>query len=211
MRMEEEVLRILQRKVKPLSDLIDGPVDCDKLDYLRRDAHHCGISYGLGVDVSGVLSSLRCPPDATVREMVIDIKGLQAVEGFVVLQGQMLSSVYWDENIRALFAMFHAYLAHTVGRDVEKLVKLVDDVKRHGGDIDAINKVFSSLQPSKLSLESGVTATQLKQLIGLHAKPTFRTIYKPISRYSENEEIDAKSASKWQYIQRNICQQTRRK
>jgi HD superfamily phosphohydrolase/tRNA A-37 threonylcarbamoyl transferase component Bud32 len=193
--ISEEAVRILEKKVKPLSDLLDGPVDCDKLDYLRRDAHHCGVTFGLGVDVNGVLGALRCSPDASVKDMLIDVRGLQAVEGFVVLQGQMLSAVYWNENIRALFAMFHAYLAHTVGRDVERLVKLVEDIRRHGGDIEAINRVFASLVPSRKSLDSGVTAEQLKELITLHAKPTFKPMYRPIARYAENEDIDAKSSA----------------
>ena len=31
--------------------LIDGPIDADKVDYLRRDSQHCNVQYGRGIDL----------------------------------------------------------------------------------------------------------------------------------------------------------------
>jgi len=189
--IRHEALRILGRTVKPLCDLLDGPIDCDKLDYLRRDALHCGVQFGNGIDVSGVLGAFRCVQQ--VDELVVDIKGVQAVEGFVVLQDQILSSVYWNEDIRSLFAMFHAYLAHTIGKDITLLSKLVDDLRRCATDYEAMTKVFLKLPPSKLAKDSGVTQEMLTKLISLHITPNFKQIYRPISRYTSRQEVDPKS------------------
>ncbi|MGH7584409.1 MAG: HD domain-containing protein [Gemmatimonadales bacterium] len=41
----------------PLAGLVSGSLDLDKIDYLSRDAHMCGVPYGT-VDVNRLLSSL---------------------------------------------------------------------------------------------------------------------------------------------------------
>jgi HD superfamily phosphohydrolase len=55
-----EALRILEGNVPVLSQLLDGPIDLDKIDYLARDAAHCGVAYGSGLDADGLLKAMRC-------------------------------------------------------------------------------------------------------------------------------------------------------
>lgn len=43
----DEVSDILLRKKGCLSDIISGSLDADRLDYLRRDALHTGVTYGI--------------------------------------------------------------------------------------------------------------------------------------------------------------------
>jgi len=42
-----EVANVLARKTDYLSDIVRGTLDADRLDYLRRDALHTGITYGM--------------------------------------------------------------------------------------------------------------------------------------------------------------------
>ncbi len=42
-----DVVKILGKKMAYLSDIIAGTLDADRLDYLNRDAHHTGVSYGV--------------------------------------------------------------------------------------------------------------------------------------------------------------------
>jgi serine/threonine protein kinase len=45
-------------KDRLLHTLIDGPIDADKLDYLVRDSHECGVPYGTVIDVPRLLRTL---------------------------------------------------------------------------------------------------------------------------------------------------------
>lgn len=45
-------------KVQLLHSIIDSAIDADKLDYLLRDAYHCGVKYGRGVDEERFFQSL---------------------------------------------------------------------------------------------------------------------------------------------------------
>ena len=66
------LLRRVQARPSLLKDIIDGPLDADKLDYLPRDSYFCGISYGL-FDVDWFIESLTelqhpiTTPDGTVH------------------------------------------------------------------------------------------------------------------------------------------------
>ncbi len=44
---EEKVKDIWDNKVKHLSAIINGPVSCDRGDFLKRDSYFCGINYGI--------------------------------------------------------------------------------------------------------------------------------------------------------------------
>ncbi len=56
------VLEILSGLTNPknrwLSEAISGPLDVDKMDYLLRDSHYCGVEYGL-FDFDRLFSVLR--------------------------------------------------------------------------------------------------------------------------------------------------------
>ena len=40
-------------------DIVSGPIDVDKQDYLLRDSHFCGVRYGLYDPTSSFLLPLR--------------------------------------------------------------------------------------------------------------------------------------------------------
>lgn len=159
-----------------LSDILDGPVDCDKMDYLRRDAHHCGVPYGSGLHVDQIFSSFRCSP--TSGRLVIHEDGIAPVEGMVLAQDQMLASVYWHPTTRALFAMFHRYLDIVVGKNLQVLRDIVTALKNCSSEYEAIHKVLVPRAESHKYHEAAL------RLIGLHREHDFKQIYIPIKRYA---------------------------
>lgn len=86
-------LKTLSGDVPILSELLDGSIDIDKIDYLARDSHHCGMQFGNGLDVDHLIRSLRCV-DGDSR-LAIASEGVAAIEGLMIVQDQMLASVYW--------------------------------------------------------------------------------------------------------------------
>jgi hypothetical protein len=90
-----------------LKSLIDGPIDADKLDYLRRDSHHAGVGFGLAIDVGRLLQSLcvaQVPerPDSDPRsEIGVVEKGVSTAEEILVARAHMFTQVYWHRAVRA--------------------------------------------------------------------------------------------------------------
>jgi uncharacterized protein len=96
----------------PLQRLISGSLDLDKLDYLRRDALMCGVSYG-DIDVDRLLNSLVLVDDHESRGLTVGIaeKGLSALESLLFAKYQMYRNVYWHHAIRSATAMYKRLVA----------------------------------------------------------------------------------------------------
>ncbi|HEY0997465.1 MAG TPA: HD domain-containing protein [Gemmatimonadaceae bacterium] len=105
----------------PLQGLISGSFDLDKLDYLRRDAFMCGVSYG-EIDVDRLLNALMLLEEpGTGHRVGLAEKGLSALESLLFAKYQMYRNVYWHHAVRSATAMYK---------------RLVDDAL-HGGSLDA--------------------------------------------------------------------------
>jgi len=108
-----------------LRSVFDGHMDADKLDYLRRDALHAGVKYGLSVDDDRMLQSITTITGADSLDDGVDStqgadksrcarysatigvtdKGILPLESFVVARYQMFSAVYWHHTVRGLTSM----------------------------------------------------------------------------------------------------------
>jgi len=57
----DDVLRILDKKKESnfMREIIDGPYDVDKLDYINRDSYHCGTTEFGNVDYDRILDGFR--------------------------------------------------------------------------------------------------------------------------------------------------------
>ena len=92
-------------------DMINGPIDADKLDYLIRDSTACGIKYGEGIDTDRFLRSLtvdvRKVPSSRISRLALAYraKGATAVESLLLTRYQMYGSVYWHHTYRCIQAM----------------------------------------------------------------------------------------------------------
>ena len=78
-----------------MTQLVNGPVDADQLDYLKRDAHYTGVAYGV-IDLDRLLGTL----EIFNGDLVVDRRGLNAVEGMLVARALMFSSVYFHKTVR---------------------------------------------------------------------------------------------------------------
>ena len=117
----------------PLAGLISGSIDLDKIDYLRRDALHCGVPYG-EVDVDRLIACL-VPVELDGRRTVgIIEKGIAALESLLFAKYQMYRNVYWHHAVRAATAMFKRLVHEAVvdrALDVGTLAEANDDWLMH--------------------------------------------------------------------------------
>jgi HD superfamily phosphohydrolase len=102
----------------PLQGLISGSLDLDKIEYLKRDAHMCGVPYG-EIDVDRLINSLVlvCAPENGESVVGVMEKGLSALESLLFAKYQMYRNVYWHHAVRSATAMYK---------------RLVDDACRNG-------------------------------------------------------------------------------
>ncbi|MGA3135782.1 MAG: HD domain-containing protein [Terracidiphilus sp.] len=94
-----------------LRTLIDGPVDMDKLDYIERDAHHCGVPYGSYIDIARICETMRVlPPKDGKTVLAFDKRAVGCLEQFATARHELYANVYWHRAVRSATVMFkHAF------------------------------------------------------------------------------------------------------
>lgn len=84
-----------------LKGFMDGELDCDKMDYLLRDAHYCGVTYGK-YDLNRFVSTLTAYKSDNRIQLAIERGGIQALEEFVLARYFMFIQVYFHKTRRFL-------------------------------------------------------------------------------------------------------------
>ena len=84
-----------------LKSLMDGELDCDKMDYLLRDSLYCGVSYGK-YDLDRFVSTLTVFKDDNQLQLAIERGGVQALEEFILARYFMFIQVYFHKTRRYL-------------------------------------------------------------------------------------------------------------
>jgi HD superfamily phosphohydrolase len=138
----------------PLQGLISGSIDLDKLDYLRRDAFMCGVSYGeIDVDrLINALTLLRDPETAELRVGMIE-KGLSALESLLFAKYQMYRNVYWHHAVRSATAMYKRLVADALDAgalDARTLAAYTDEGLLHNLRERAPSALLHALRERRL-------------------------------------------------------------
>ena len=76
-----------------LGPIVSGELDVDRMDYLLRDSHNTGVSYGI-IDYERIISNLKLEDG-----LILDIKGVQAAEGALVSRFRRALQKTFDEKI----------------------------------------------------------------------------------------------------------------
>jgi HD superfamily phosphohydrolase len=138
----------------PLQGLISGSIDLDKLDYLRRDAFMCGVSYG-EIDVDRLINALTLVPDPDSGEPRVGMveKGLSALESLLFARYQMYRNVYWHHAVRSATAMYKRLVADaldTGALDARTLAGFTDEGLLHAIGQRAPSALLSRLRRRQL-------------------------------------------------------------
>lgn len=106
----KEIIGIINGEGK-LGPIISGDLDMDRMDYLIRDSHYTGVAYGV-IDTERIISNLKLE-----RELILDIKGVQAAESALTARYLMYPSVYQHHTTRIINAMFRRCLRDLINQD----------------------------------------------------------------------------------------------
>ena len=122
-----EIVDIVNGK-RDFGPIISGELEVDRMDYLLRDSHITGVTYGK-IDYERLISNLRLE-----NELILDIKGVQAAEGALVSRYFMYPSVYQHHTTRIVNSMFRRALKRTID---DGIIKETDIYKYDDSDIIA--------------------------------------------------------------------------
>lgn len=167
-----EILRERGRAPIFLHELVSGAYDCDKLDYLARDAHATGaIEFG-GIDCARILDGLR-----VVKEnLCVSASALDALmKSFDAVQ-YMYTAVYYHKTARIFDFM------------ITEALKLIPDfLKNIISDIDEFLKTddYSFLSKARKYAKKNNIPEAIKLLDDFHHR---RKKYKDV--YSHRVSID---------------------
>lgn len=84
----------------PLSGIIHGDLDVDRMDYLLRDAHYTGVPYGT-VDAHRLIRSTNL----TEKGLVLQENGINAAESLLIARTLMRPAVYFHHVSRIAESM----------------------------------------------------------------------------------------------------------
>ena len=95
-----------------LLELISSSWDADKMDYLLRDSHYCGVQYGR-FDLDRILNTLTLDSEdeGGGLKLAIEEGGLYALEEFVLARYFMFVQVYFHDVRRAFDLILTDFIA----------------------------------------------------------------------------------------------------
>lgn len=106
--------------------LISSDMDVDRMDYLMRDAHETGVSYGF-IDVDRLIRTLI----VTEGHLAIEDKGRQALENFLLARYHMYQVIYYHKTVVGFELMlqriYEKLMEKNVAYDFDQICKLKEE------------------------------------------------------------------------------------
>jgi HD superfamily phosphohydrolase len=138
--------------------IINSEIDVDRMDYLVRDAHYTGVSFGL-IDRIRLIHELKFNED----RLVLNIGGLQAAESLLVSRFLMHPTVYFHHVSRIAESMCMRaaeYMIEKEGLSPRVLMRMDDvtfmmEMKNSGGFASEIATLLDERRLFKRALYTG--------------------------------------------------------
>lgn len=94
----DAVVAVLDGRGDPVAHaVVSGQLDADRMDYLLRDSHMCGVRYG-EFDLDRLIESMAVGPEG----LAVRRGGLHAAEGLLLARYSMFAQVYFHRTRRIL-------------------------------------------------------------------------------------------------------------
>ena len=151
-----------------LQQLISSELDADRMDYLRRDSWHAGVSYGQ-FDYDWLVSNLTSEVRKGTCYLALQHRALYALEDFLISRFHMFLMVYFHYKSVVYDEMLARYLgspdrAYQLPADIEKYCDSNDaDLYSHlAQSSNPWAKRISNRESYRMLIElhSGIPATQ---------------------------------------------------
>ncbi len=134
---QEQIITLLQKNERSVvKDIISGPMDVDKFDYLQRDSYFAGVKYG-SFDLDKIIDSLiKIEISSKENELGINEDGIHSIEQLLLAKYHMNIQVYKHRIRRITDAM----LVKGVEYAINENIKEVNDLVKFKDSVDYLNK-----------------------------------------------------------------------
>lgn len=177
------VLSPTLRRTRRLSDLgslvgilralVSGEIDADRGDYLLRDSHYLGVTYGI-YDLPRLTACETVLPGPDGPELGLDVHGVHALEGLLMARYHMFLQVYFHKTPPAFEyyldrAVEEGELGFSLARGLDDLVELRDDTI-----ISRLHEARAKGQPwSRRILDREPAKLVLRERMGAESQENF--------------------------------------
>lgn len=117
--IEEMIMHKSAGSRKLLADIVSSQLDADRLDYLLRDSHFCGVTYG-EFDLRWMLNSMHIVHSKQGERLGLTHKGIGVVEHYLMARRLMIRNIYQNQKKLALeffLIQLLANLAENLGKN----------------------------------------------------------------------------------------------
>lgn len=97
----EEMIMHKTKKRRLLADIVSSQLDADRLDYLLRDSHFCGVRYG-EFDFRWMINSMVIVDSPEGERLGLTHKGIGVVEHYLMARRLMMRNIYLNQKKLAL-------------------------------------------------------------------------------------------------------------
>ncbi|MEM9242469.1 MAG: HD domain-containing protein [Pseudomonadota bacterium] len=119
LKLVERLIMHQEKEKSLLADIVSSQLDADRLDYLLRDSHFCGVDYG-EYDFPWLLNCLSVVNYKGKNRLGIFENGIGGVEHYLLARRLMTRNVYQHQKKHSaenLLVHFLKYLSHGLERD----------------------------------------------------------------------------------------------
>lgn len=135
-----------------LSDLLDSHLDVDRMDFVLRDAHFCGVPFG-AYDYLRILHTLRVEefPYDKIRHPLWLAKGEHSIEQFLYARFHMYWTVYYHKTTRGFESLF------------ETIIRRAKDISAGEGCLPGVSGILKGdlATPDFLLLDDNMMLAQI--------------------------------------------------
>lgn len=187
-----------------LRDVINGPFDTDKFDYINRDGYFTGLNITL--DTNRILQGLELANDKST--IYVNHKSLGALEQVFIAKSQLYSRVYHHHKIRAA-----ATLAQRLFRNLQDLeVQPIGDL-----DFDFSNPATYLLVDDSRILGKSIQNEEVSRLVDLIKRrelPRRALVIShsslPAAQEGQGSREDVRLRSRWGRLENELGRNPRR-
>ncbi|MHA2010598.1 MAG: HD domain-containing protein [Candidatus Hodarchaeales archaeon] len=129
---------VILNKLDIKKDIVSGPLDADKLDYILRDAYYAGVQYGK-FDLIKILESLRPIGTGSSTRLGITEEGVHAVDQLIMAKHHMTIQVY-RHRIRSIT---DAMIIRAIELAIENNDKNLSYLYRYKNDKEYLNNYLA--------------------------------------------------------------------
>lgn len=118
-----------------LTEIINGSIDADKLDYLKRDAYSAGLPLSFDIDRLLYKINVKQNKDNSYSRLVVDIAGITSVDGITFSKMMLNNYIYHHQKVLATEAIVKDIALAL--KELKKIEHPVDFLKFTDKDIES--------------------------------------------------------------------------